>query len=385
MMARLGLLFRVIAKASFFRRSKLTATIAALSVAATLSSAFLSLYFVLPAKMAGQFTALGPNIVIAPRSDQQTFPADLDARLQVRESQLHSAPWLYAIGRVANENVVLGGSDVVRLADVNPSWRISSSNGSGVNIGDFLKSPQAHDDLWVIAGEKSAARFGWRVGDTVEINYGERKLSSPLVAIVSTGGSEDSQLFLPIAQVQALTSNVSQMSLIQARVNGSATDIEQMTQRVAAALPEADVKPLRQVVDSETRVIFKVRALMYGLTAIVLALVILSVMTTVSGLVLDRQKDIAVLKTLGGSDGMLAFLFLGETALAALPAAALGYAAGFALARMAATQLFGSALPWRMDVFASVLVVTVAVALISTTVPMRLVRSLEPAAILKGN
>src|SRR6185503_16086158 len=103
----------------------------------------------------------------------------------------------------SNENVVLGGTDLVRLADVNPSWRISSSNGPVVNIGDFLKSAQAHDDLWVIAGEKSAARFGWHAGDTVAVNYGERGISLPLLGIVSTGGSEDSQLFLPIAQVQA--------------------------------------------------------------------------------------------------------------------------------------------------------------------------------------
>jgi putative ABC transport system permease protein len=128
----------------------------------------------------------------------------------------------------------------------------------------------------------------------------------------------------------------------------------------------------------------KVRALMYGLTAVVLAIVILSVMTTVGGLVLDRQKDIGIMKTMGGSDAIISFMFVAETALIALCAAVLGHWLGFALADWAARGLFHSSLGWRWDVLGSVAAVTLAVALIATSIPIRVIRKLEPAAVLKG-
>jgi putative ABC transport system permease protein len=141
---------------------------------------------------------------------------------------------------------------------------------------------------------------------------------------------------------------------------------------------------LLQVVESEARVVMKVRALMYGLTAVVLVIVILSVMTTVGGLVLDRQKDIGIMKTMGGSDAMISFMFVAETALIALCAAALGHWLGFALADWAARGLFHSSLAWRWDVLGSVAAVTLVVALIATSIPIRVIRKLEPAAVLKG-
>jgi ABC-type lipoprotein release transport system permease subunit len=47
--------------------------------------------------------------------------------------------------------------------------------------------------------------------------------------------------------------------------------------------------------------------------------------------------------------------------------------------------MFRTSLPWRWDVLASVIGVTLMVALLATTIPIRLVRKLEPAVILKGN
>jgi putative ABC transport system permease protein len=137
--------------------------------------------------------------------------------------------------------------------------------------------------------------------------------------------------------------------------------------------------------ESEARVILKVRGLMFGLTAIVLAIVILSVMTTVSGLVLDRQRDIGVMKSLGGSDWAISLLFVAETLSIAAVAALLGYALGLGLAQWAAQRIFASALPWRWDTLPAVVGVTLAVAFLAATLPVYRVRRLDPAVVLRGN
>jgi len=118
---------------------------------------------------------------------------------------------------------------------------------------------------------------------------------------------------------------------------------------------------------------------------VVLTIVILSVMTMVSGVMLDRQRDIGIMKTLGASDWMISALFVAETAASALVAAVVGYWLGFGLAAWASLEIFHSGLPWRWEVLASVVAVTIAVTLAATAFPIHLVRKLEPIAILKGN
>ena len=386
-MRRWQMLLRVVSKAIWFRPAKLSASLGALTVGATLSSAFLSLYFVLPSKLSGEFKSLGPNLIIASRQSDQTFDENLYGRLNQREPQLTAVPWLYAVGKAAQSDVVLGGTDLARLARINPGWQVfrDLKRASSQSLETMFSASEQDDGRWLFAGQQTAEHFGWAVGQTVEIEYGDRKMTLPLRGVISTGGSEDSQIILPLALLQSLAGQPARLSLIQVRVTGPAEQVETRRKEIAALLPDLDVRPLLQVVESETRVVMKVRALMYGLTAVVLGIVILSLMTTFSGLVLDRQKDIGVMKTLGGSDAMIALLFVAETAVSALIAALLGHAIGFGLADWAAHGIFRSALPWRWDVLASVVGVTMLIALIATTVPIRLVRKLEPALILKGN
>jgi len=381
--------FRLISKALWFRPGRISASLAALTVGATLASAFLSLYFVLPSKISGEFQTLGPNLIVAPRRDGQTFAGELYTRLHSRQAGVAAIPWLYAIGKAGEGDVVLGGTDLARLASVNPGWMVSqevSQPRSAVSIDRFLQSQESFPEKnWLLAGEKAAAHFGWRVGDEIEVRFGEKVLNLPLRGVVSSGESEDSQVLLPISALQALTNQTGRLSLIQVRAAGSASEVESRRQEISALLPEIEVRPLRQVIESEALVVMKVRNLMYGLTFVVLAIVILSVMTTVSGMVLDRQRDIAIMKTLGGSDRVIAILLITEMAAFALVAALLGHLIGFGLSGWAAREIFQSPLPWRWDVLASVAAVTLAVALVATAFPMRLVRKLEPALVLKGN
>jgi putative ABC transport system permease protein len=374
----------VVSKAVWHRPAKLAATLGALTVGATLSSAFLSLYFALPSKLSGEFKSLGANLVIASRENGETFPAELLARLAEKEPQVASVPWLYAVGQTGDGNVVMAGTELDRLVAVSPGWKIrTAASGKDELLG---RESLAHIESgpWLLAGEKAAEHFGWALGQTVQFSFGGRTVSLPLSAVLTTGGSEDSQAILPLASLQELTGQPGRLSLIQARAEGSSEEIEARRKEIAALAPELDARPLLQVVESEARVVMKVRALMYGLTAVVLAIVILSVMTTVGGLVLDRQKDIGIMKTMGGSDAMISFMFVAETALIALCAAALGHWLGFALADWAARGLFHSSLGWRWEVLGSVTAVTLAVALIATSIPIQVIRKLEPAAVLKG-
>ncbi len=382
-MLRFKMLYRLVGKAFLHRPGRLLASLAALTVGAMLSSAFLSLYFVLPAQMSGEFKTLGPNLVLAPPQEQQTFPGDLDSRLSAAQPQLMSVPWLYAVGQVQESSVVMAGTDLSRLAAIDSGWKVAAEAGSNQSVRELASIAQTPD--WLLAGEKAAEQFGWKPGQQVEINYAGKPLRLRVAAVISTGGSEDSQAIVPLSSLQSLTQQPGRLSLLQVRAPGSAAQVESARRQIAALLPELDARPLLQVVESEARVVMKVRLLMYGLTAVVLGIVVLSVMTTVSGVVLDRQRDIGVMKTLGGSNWIISSLFMLESEITALASAVVGYWLGFWLAEWAAHAMFQSSLPWRPDVLASVVGATLFVALIATAIPIRAVWKLEPAAILKGN
>ncbi|MBI3935229.1 MAG: ABC transporter permease [Acidobacteria bacterium] len=372
-MARWRMLLRVVGKALWVRPGKLFLSITALTVGATLVSAFLSLYFDLPQKISSEFRTMGPNLIVAPRGQGQTFPAEIAKELVAGYPGVTGLPWLYAIGKANGRDVILGGTELANLARMHPGWQ-------GLPSG--IAGPEA-----LIAGEQVATVFGWKPGAIVHVAYADRDIRMPLAGIVSTGGSEDSQVIVPLAALESLTGQAGRLSLIQLAVPGSASDVDATWQALlarAGAVPEVEIRALRPVLESEARVVMKVRGLMLGLAGIVLALVILSVLTTVSGRILDRRKDIGVMKALGGSDASIARFFLAETAAQALLAAALGFGAGFALAQLAAERIFHSAIAPRWDVAAAVAAITVSVALIATALPTRWIRRMDAAVILRG-
>ena len=394
-MSRTRLFFRVVYKAFRVQPGRMAASFAALAVGATLASAFLNLYFDLPRKMTTEFRTLGANLILAPKGTSETLPEEVYRELAEAQPATPRLAWLYAVGKVSGQEVILAGTEIERLAALNPGWQVlddPAKKRSSEGIDAFIaRGARAQGGLgnqqakWLLAGETAAAHFGWKAGESVTVNYGSATLDLPLLGIVSTGGSEDSQLLLPLPILQEVTGRAGQLSLIALAAPGAAAQVEVVRQQLAGRWPEVDVRPLRPVLESEARVILKVRGLMFGLTAIVLAIVILSVMTTVSGLVLDRQRDIGVMKSLGGSDRAISLLFVAETLSIAAVAALLGYAIGLGLAQWAAQRIFASALPWRWDTLPAVVGVTLAVAFLAATLPVYRVRRLDPAVVLRGN
>lgn len=391
-MGRTRLFFRVVYKAFRVQPGRMAASFAALAVGATLASAFLNLYFDLPRKMTTEFRTLGANLILAPKGTSETLPEQVYRELAEAQPATPRLAWLYAVGKVNGQEAILAGTEIENLAALNPGWQVlddPAAKRSSEGIAAFIARAQGglgnQQAMWLLAGETAAAHFGWKAGETVRVEYGSASLDLQVIGIVSTGGSEDSQLLLPLPILQEVTGRAGQLSLIALAAPGAAAQVEVVRQQLAGRWPEIDVRPLRPVLESEARVILKVRGLMFGLTAIVLAIVILSVMTTVSGLVLDRQRDIGVMKSLGGSDRAISLLFVAETLSIAAVAALLGYAIGLGLAQWAAQRIFASALPWRWDTLPAVVGVTLAVAFLAATLPVYRVRRLDPAVVLRGN
>ena len=153
---------------------------------------------------------------------------------------------------------------------------------------------------------------------------------------------------------------------------------------LSAALPGIEVKPVRQITQAQTAVVGKTRSVVLASSAVVVVLIMLCMVATFTGSVLERRKDFAVMKALGASNRTVNFLFASESALLALTGSVAGYILGCGIAFWIGKANFDAAiLPQPLLLF-PVLLGSVALALIASTAPLRLLQQIQPAGILRG-
>lgn len=366
-----------------------------LLVGAALCSLLLNLYGGVNRGMTQSFSSFGANAVLAPRQTAAVHGALAGVMpepggpggVEGRFPQLEPLPVLYSVTRLQNavpdprmpagEQVLAVGTHLAGLLRMNSNWRVSRASGT---LGDAD----------CLVGVHLAAEMGFHTGSRILLHSlsPERSNAAPaafkVAGIVSTGASADDQVFVPLGALQQLDGLTGKVSLVELRAPGDASEIEASLGQLATAFPELDVRPVRQIVYAEGKVLSTIRHLTLALTALILAIIFLCVAATMSAIVLERRKDVAVMKALGASDGLVMKLFMSEAALLGFAGGLIGFFAGAWLARPLAVRLFAVDLAPTWWVLPAVLVSSTILAVIATMFPVRVVRGIQPAVTLKG-
>ena len=384
------------------KRSQAALALGSLVVGAAITSMLLNLYGDVRRKMTEDFRSYGANVVIAPASAGTA--GDVDGAGVMEESAIQPVaqfatqtvgtsfvPVLYGVVRVSPSsadarmpdfaNVVAAGADFGSMRRLNPGWHDA---GEAVSA-DLPPSACA-------VGAHLAARLHLRPGDSVYLRRvteadasDASSLSTYRVAtVLTTGASEDDQVFLPLATLQSFLGMGGKVTLVELSIPGETRDVESAVHRLAGSLPGLEVRPIRQIVYSEGKVLGTIRWLLLSLTLLILVIIALCVMATMTAIVLERRKDIGVMKALGAADALLMRLFMTESAGLGLVGGALGYGVGVLLARGLALRLFSVALNLNVWTLPVVCGLTVALAVIAVQAPVRIVRAIRPSVVLKG-
>jgi len=125
--------------------------------------------------------------------------------------------------------------------------------------------------------------------------------------------------------------------------------------------------------------------MMLFLTLLVLVLCGLCVMTTLLSIVLEREREIGLMRSIGAGDGAILKMFLGEVSLLGLLGGAFGLVLGAAAARFTGNRLFDAAIAPRAGVVPLVLAVSLALCWLAVLLPLRRALAIEPAAALRGD
>ncbi|HKC70860.1 MAG TPA: ABC transporter permease, partial [Terriglobales bacterium] len=231
---------RMLLRASLVRRGRAVSALLAVVVAAAVATAMLNLYIDVQAKLRTEFRKYGANIVVVTKNGQP-LPADALARVQsALAGRGIAVPFAYVVASTSDGSpVVAAGTDMESIRRLDSWWSVSAwPSGPG----------QA------LVGSRAAAAVSPN-GQPFDLTFQGRTVHVAIAGTLTTGAAEDSRVYLPLQDFIAWTSV--QPSTIEIAAAGSAAQVTAIMQQVAAAIPQAEARPVRQIVEAEGRVLGK--------------------------------------------------------------------------------------------------------------------------------
>lgn len=358
---------RMLVRAAVLRRGRAASALLAMVVAAAVATAMMNLYVDVQAKLRKEFRSYGANVVVVGK-DGASLPPDALSKVEtVLAGRGMAVPFAYVVARTANgQSVVVAGTDFERVQRLDRWWSVSAWPSAP---GEALVGMRA---LPVVSPDRKP----------FDLTFQGHAIHLTPVGTLQTGAAEDSRVYLPMADFVAWTSV--QPSTIEVAANGSSEEVNGVVNRLAQAIPAAEVRPVRQIVEGEARVLGKTRSTLYAAAVLIILTAALCVLATLTGWVFDRRRDFAIMKALGASEGLVSGFFAAEAAALGAVGAALGFIIGIGIAAWIGRVNFNAPVVPRFSVFPIVLAGSIGVALVSAIVPMSLLRRVQPAIILKG-
>lgn len=346
-----GFFLRFSLSALRYRKQRLLLAFGALAVAAALATVMFGIYASVEQRIREEFRDYGANIE-AVAVNGGTLPlAIVDA---AKREGAQAAPILVTTGHIDNALI-----PVAAVTAPKPWWHVK---------GAAIIAPGK-----CLAGEILAAQLSLQLNSQVPLE----NQPCTLAGIISTGGVEDQELIVPFG-------NRDTASAIEIQAPGER--VEAIRANLAAQFPAADVRTVRAVAGTESNVVLKMRAALLLLTLLILAITTLCVTSNFSEMVIDRAKEIGIMKALGGAERRIAAFFISESATLAILATVIGYTAGVLAAAAIGREIFGGVFRIQADplVLAGVAGVMLLVSTVATAIATARIWNIQPAVILRG-
>ncbi|WP_068782710.1 ABC transporter permease [Paenibacillus sp. GM2] len=428
--------FRMLAKAFTVGFKGKVLLILTIAFGASLATAMLNVSLDVGDKMNRELKTYGANMLIVPEAD--ALPAEIDGvdfnpladRQFIEEAELPKIKtifWAYnivaftpylevsaaaegrsqpiaVVGTWFNKTLDLPTGERIEtgIRELKPWWQVE---------GEWI-TDEASDAA--IVGASLAHQLGISAGQSlsisIETSEGSRELPLKVSGVVSSGGTDDEKIFVPLntlqrttglsgkvakVEVSALTTPENELARRAAKNPDrlSAKDYETwyctayvsaIAHQIEKALPGSEAKVIRQVAESEGIILTKIQLLMFILTAAALTSSGLGISGLMTTKVLERAKEIGLMKALGAHSSAVLLLFLAEALISGILGGMLGYGAGLGFAHIIDRTVFNATLSYKGIVLPLVLLLSVLLTLAGSISAIRMVIRLQPAHVMRG-
>jgi putative ABC transport system permease protein len=365
--SRRSMFLRILWRAAVLRKGRAAAALVAMIVAAATATAMLNLYVDVQAKMRREFRNYGANIVIVGDNGQALAPGTLDHVNAILAGHGLAVPFAYVVATAANgQPVVVAGTNFAEVRQLDTWWSVSAW-------------PQAAHEA--LLGTRAAQTLDPQ-GKPFDISFQGHPIHLASAGTVSTGAAEDSRIYLSLDDFENWTGV--KPSTIEVAAYGSPEQINEVLQKLTAALPNAEVRPIRQIMEGEANVLGKTRSTLFASVALIIVTAALCVLATLIGWVYDRRRDFAIMKALGASERLITGFIAAESAALGVVGAVVGFFLGIGIAAWIGRANFHAAVVPRLNVFPPVLLGCIVIALLAAIPPISVLRRVQPATILRG-
>ena len=276
---------------------------------------------------------------------------------------------LRGVLKLDGKDLAVHGVDFSAVRRLFPWWRL---NGTW---------PEASGSL---LGSDVALRTGIKPGDEISLTGAAGTLVVRVTGIVSTGGEEDGLVFVSLQALQQALGVSGQVTTVRVLASAGGEELRRFAGNLENRLAGAKVKEVRQVARTSESLLKKVQLLMLLVTAVVLTACGGSVAGTMSSSVLERGKEIGLLKAIGASRKEVLLFFGAESAFLGIIGGVAGYAAGYAIALLVTETVFSVAADFLPAFFPVSMGVSLFLALMGSMGPMISVYRLDPVCSLRG-
>lgn len=160
--------------------------------------------------------------------------------------------------------------------------------------------------------------------------------------------------------------------------------VSTVAHQLEEAVPNAAARPVWQVAATQGAVVRRVQYLMVVVTVAALIAGALGISSLMNTTIMERSREIGLMKALGAEDRQVYVQFLTEAFLVGVVGGVLGIVAGAGLSQVLGLSVFGSLVSFSPAVIPVTLAVSVVVTVLGSIGPSRLITRLHPAEVLHG-
>ena len=386
----------------------------------SLAAAMLNVMFDVGDKVNQELKAYGANITVTPKNSavlKEIFGVDENKKIFLNENDLGKIKTIFwtnnivAFAPFLEENLQINGENFSAVGTwFNHEMNLPTGENFSTGISEMKSWWQIDGNFpaenEILIGKKISQEKNLKIGDNFTVANKNLKISG----ILSSGGDDDEKIFLDLKTLQEILNLPEKISSIEV---SAITTPENDLARKAAANPDllsaqekeiwyctayvssiayqieeviknSSARPVRQIAESEGKILEKTQLLMLLITILSLLSTALGVSNLVSANVMERSRELGLLKAIGATNFGVIFLILSEIFLAGIFGGILGFFASVGISKIIGLTVFGAEIATNFFVVPIVTALMILVLLIGSLPAIKFLLSLQPAEVLHG-
>lgn len=397
----------------------------------SLATAMLNVMFDVGEKVNQELKAFGANITVTSKNssilkdiyglDDESAPKEY-----LKESDLGQIKTIFWTNNIVALSPHLSGRvtlDSGVSVPVSGTWfdhKMDLPTGEIFATGEqYMKSwwqldgewPDEREENTVLVGKDLAASLHIKKGDILSYTKKDgTKDAFKVSGILTGGGEEDGEIVTHLSAAQkalglegkvdtvtvsAMTTpenelarraaaNPKSLSMKEYEIWYCTSYVSSIAYQIEEVIHDSVARPVRQIAESEGRILDKTQLLMLLITILSLLSATMGVSNLVSANIMERSKELGLLKALGATDISVIILVLTEIFMAGLAGGLFGYFVGLGFAQVIGHAVFGSGIAVNLLVIPLLIVLLILMLLLGSLPAIRSLLSLRPAIVLHG-